>query len=202
MNLYGYVRVSSIDQNEARQIIAMNKNGVLAKNIYIDKQSGKDFERPQYKKLMRKLKNGDVLYILSIDRLGRNYQEIQNEWRVLTKEKKVDICVIDMPILDTRTYKDLLGTFISDLVLQILSFVSESERTNIKKRQKEGIDAAKLRGVKFGRPIKKLPNNFYMLLKYWKKKQISIKTLLNHLDMSEATFYRRLKEIKMIEKNE
>ncbi len=202
MNLYGYVRVSSIDQNEARQIIAMNKNGVLAKNIYIDKQSGKDFERPQYKKLMRKLKNGDVLYILSIDRLGRNYQEIQNEWRVLTKEKKVDICVIDMPILDTRTYKDLLGTFISDLVLQILSFVSESERTNIKKRQKEGIDAAKLRGVKFGRPIKKLPNNFYMLLKYWKKKQISLKTLLNHLDMSEATFYRRLKEIKMIEKNE
>ena len=180
----------------------MNKNGVLAKNIYIDKQSGKDFERPQYKKLMRKLKNGDVLYILSIDRLGRNYQEIQNEWRVLTKEKKVDICVIDMPILDTRTYKDLLGTFISDLVLQILSFVSESERTNIKKRQKEGIDAAKLRGVKFGRPIKKLPNNFYMLLKYWKKKQISLKTLLNHLDMSEATFYRRLKEIKMIEKNE
>ena len=202
MNLYGYVRVSSIDQNEARQIIAMNKNGVLAKNIYIDKQSGKDFERPQYKKLMRKLKNGDVLYILSIDRLGRNYQEIQNEWRVLTKEKRVDICVIDMPILDTRTYKDLLGTFISDLVLQILSFVSESERTNIKKRQKEGIDAAKLRGVKFGRPIKKLPNNFYMLLKYWKKKQISLKTLLNHLDMSEATFYRRLKEIKMIEKNE
>ena len=202
MNLYGYVRVSSIDQNEARQIIAMNKNGVLAKNIYIDKQSGKDFERPQHKKLMRKLKNGDVLYILSIDRLGRNYQEIQNEWRVLTKEKKVDICVIDMPILDTRTYKDLLGTFISDLVLQILSFVSESERTNIKKRQKEGIDAAKLRGVKFGRPIKKLPNNFYMLLKYWKKKQISLKTLLNHLDMSEATFYRRLKEIKMIEKNE
>ena len=202
MNLYGYVRVSSIDQNEARQIIAMNKNGVLAKNIYIDKQSGKDFERLQYKKLMRKLKNGDVLYILSIDRLGRNYQEIQNEWRVLTKEKKVDICVIDMPILDTRTYKDLLGTFISDLVLQILSFVSESERTNIKKRQKEGIDAAKLRGVKFGRPIKKLPNNFYMLLKYWKKKQISLKTLLNHLDMSEATFYRRLKEIKMIEKNE
>ena len=195
MSLYGYVRVSAIDQNEARQIVAMNNNGIEAKNIFIDKQSGKDFNRPKYKKLVKKLKEGDVLYILSIDRLGRNYEEIQNEWRLLTKEKKIDICVIDMPILDTRTYKDLLGTFISDLVLQILSFVSESERVNIRKRQQEGIEAAKLRGVKFGRPIKQLPNNFQILLKCWKQKQIPLNDILTSCNISEATFYRRIKEI-------
>lgn len=149
--IYGYIRVSSIDQNEERQIIAM-KDFVKKQNMFIDKQSGKDFNRPQYNKMIEKLKKNDLLYIKSIDRLGRNYEEILNQWKILTKEMGVDICVIDMPILDTRTYKDLLGTFISDLVLQILSFVSQTERENIKQRQAEGIRAAKLRGVKFGRP--------------------------------------------------
>ena len=135
--IYGYVRVSSTDQNEDRQMMALNKVNVPEKNIYMDKLSGKDFNRPQYKKLVRKLKPGDLLYILSIDRLGRNYEEIQNQWRVLTKEIGIDICVLDMPLLDTRNGKDLMGTFIADLVLQILSFVAQSERENIRKRQQE-----------------------------------------------------------------
>ena len=146
MTEYGYVRVSSTDQNEERQLIVMNGKRILAGNIYIDKQSGKDFERPQYKKMLKRLKAGDLLYILSIDRLGRNYEEIQNQWRILTKEIGADICVIDMPLLDTRNGKDLMGTFIADLVLQILSFVAQSERENIRKRQTEGIAAAKTRG--------------------------------------------------------
>ena len=158
--IYGYIRVSSTDQNEDRQRIAMEAKDVPKKNIYIDKQSGKDFERPQYKRLVRKLKAGDLLYVLSIDRLGRNYKDVQEQWRVLTKEKNVDICVIDMPLLDTRTAKDLMGTFIADLVLQILSFVAENERANIKKRQEQGIAAAKARGVRFGRPEKCVPENF------------------------------------------
>ena len=145
MNTYGYVRVSTKDQNEDRQLIALHELGLSDKYIYVDKQSGKDFNRPQYQKLLRKLRPGDLLYIKSIDRLGRNYEEIQNQWRVLTKEKGVDICIVDMPILDTRRGKDLLGTFISDLVLQLLSFVAENERTNIKQRQAEGIAAAGLR---------------------------------------------------------
>ena len=149
--VYGYVRVSSIDQNEERQIVELSKRNVLSKNIYIDKQSGKSFERPQYKKLVRKLKQGDLLYILSIDRLGRNYLEIQEQWRILTKEKGIDICVIDMPLLDTRNGKDLMGTFIADLVLQILSFVAQNERENIRKRQAQGIAVAKAKGIKFGR---------------------------------------------------
>lgn len=143
---YGYVRVSSLDQNEGRQILEMEKLEILPKNIFIDKQSGKDFERPQYKKLLKKLKNGDLLYILSIDRLGRNHEEIQRQWRHLTKEVGIDICVIDMPILDTRPYKDLLGTFVSDLILQVLSFVAENERDNIRKRQAQGIAAKKHEG--------------------------------------------------------
>ena len=144
---YGYVRVSTKDQNEGRQLIALHEQGVPDKYIYIDKQSGKDFKRPRYQKLLRKLRPGDLLYIKSIDRLGRNYEEIQDQWRVLTKEKRVDICIFDMPILDTRRGKDLLGTFISDLVLQLLSFVAENERTNIRQRQAEGIAAAKAKGV-------------------------------------------------------
>lgn len=158
--VYGYVRVSSIDQNEERQIVELSKRNVLSKNIYIDKQSGKSFERPQYKKLVRKLKQGDLLYILSIDRLGRNYLEIQEQWRILTKEKGIDICVIDMPLLDTRNGKDLMGTFIADLVLQILSFVAQNERENIRKRQAQGIAVAKVKGIKFGRPEIALPENF------------------------------------------
>ena len=153
-NIYGYIRVSSRDQNEDRQLIALREINVPEKNIFTDKQSGKDFDRPQYKKLLKKLKKDDLLYIKSIDRLGRNYEEIQNQWRTLTKEKGVDICVIDMPLLDTRRGKDLMGTFLSDIVLQVLSFVAENERTNIHQRQAEGISAAKKRGVRFGRPPK------------------------------------------------
>ena len=158
--IYGYIRVSSKDQNEDRQMIAMHAEGVNDRHIYMDKQSGKDFKRPQYRRLISKLRPGDLLYIQSIDRLGRNYEEIQEQWRILTKEKAVDICVIDMPLLDTRRGKDLMGTFIADLVLQILSFVAQSERDFIRKRQAEGIIAAKARGVKFGRPPTPLPENF------------------------------------------
>ena len=192
--IYGYVRVSSHEQNEDRQMIAMKEAGILAKNIYLDKQSGKDFERPSYKRLLKRLKQGDVLYIKSIDRLGRNYEEIQNQWRILTKEKKVDIVVIDMPLLDTRRDKNLLGTFISDLVLQLLSFIAENERVNIKQRQAEGIAAAKKRGVKFGRPSKGIPDNFTEYVDKWRKKEISTADVLDKLHMSESTFYRRLRE--------
>ncbi len=159
--IYGYVRVSSTDQNEDRQMAAMSEIDVPPENIYTDKLSGKDFEHPRYKEMVRKLKAGDLLYILSIDRLGRNYEEIQNQWRIITKEKRADICVIDMPLLDTRQGKDLMGTFIADLVLQILSFVAQNERENIKKRQAERIASAKDKGVLFGRPAKDVPNDFY-----------------------------------------
>lgn len=160
--IYGYVRVSTKDQNEDRQMIALRELAVPERNIFIDKQSGKDFERPQYKRLVRRLKKDDLLYIKSIDRLGRNYVEIQEQWRVLTKEKGVDVVVIDMPLLDTRRGKDLMGTFLSDIVLQVLSFVAENERTNIRQRQAEGIAAAKAKGVRFGRTPKSLP----MVLEY------------------------------------
>ena len=149
--IYGYIRVSSTDQNEDRQLIAMKERGIPSNHIFTDKQSGKDFKRPQYRSLMKRLREGDQLCITSIDRLGRNYEEIQEQWRILTRDKKVDIAVFDMPLLDTRRDKDLLGTFIADLVLQVLSFVAQNERENIKKRQAEGIAAAKARGVKFGR---------------------------------------------------
>lgn len=200
MEIYGYVRVSSTDQNEDRQLIALQEKGVSDRNIYMDKQSGKDFNRPQYKKLVQKLRPGDLVYILSIDRLGRNYEEIQNQWRVLTKEKGIDICVIDMPLLNTRQGKDLMGTFIADLVLQILSFVAQSERENIKKRQAEGIAAAKARGVKFGRPKKATPENFGKLVANWEEKDISLPEVLKQCDMSEATFYRKLREYRFLNK--
>lgn len=199
-NIYGYVRVSSTDQNEDRQLIAMSEKNIPQKNIYIDKQSGKDFERPQYKRLVKRLKPGDLLYILSIDRLGRNYEEIQRQWRVLTKDIGIDVCVIDMPLLDTRNGKDLMGTFIADLVLQILSFVAQSERENIKKRQAEGIAAAKAKGVKFGRPEKSVPNDFPRLIQDWEKNKLSFSELLKLCNMSEATFYRRLREYRLVNK--
>ena len=157
---YGYVRVSTKDQNENRQLEAMKQLEILKKNIYVEKISGKDFDRPIYQKLVKKLRPDDLLYIKSIDRLGRNYEEILEQWRILTKEKKVDIVVLDMPLLDTRRGKDLIGTFLSDIVLQVLSFVAENERSNIKQRQAEGIAIAKARGVRFGRPPKPLPSNF------------------------------------------
>ena len=194
---YGYVRVSSIDQNEERQRLAMEKIGIPVSNLFIDKQSGKDFERPQYKKLVKKLKAGDLLYILSIDRLGRNYEEIQKQWRILTKEIGIDICVIDMPLLDTRNGKDLMGTFIADLVLQILSFVAQSERENIKKRQAQGIAAARARGVKFGRLEISAPENFAKTVKAWERKEITVYEALKATGLSEATFYRRLREYRM-----
>lgn len=198
MSIYGYVRVSSTDQNEDRQMIALREAAVPEKNIFMDKQSGKDFDRPNYRKLVGKLKAGDLLYILSIDRLGRNYEEIQKQWRVLTKEIGIDICVLDMPFLDTRNGKDLMGTFIADLVLQILSFVAQSERENIKKRQAEGIAAAKARGVKFGRPEKEVPDDFAKIVTAWEQKRLPFAEVLKQCNMSEATFYRRLREYRLL----
>ncbi len=200
MNIFGYVRVSSTDQNEDRQMLAMQEKSVPEKNIYVDKQSGKDFNRPQYQKLVKKLKPGDLLYILSIDRLGRNYEEIQRQWRVLTKDIGIDICVIDMPLLDTRNGKDLMGTFIADLVLQILSFVAENERVNIKKRQAEGIAAAKQKGVRFGRPEIPPPDNFAEIVAAWEAKKIPFAEAIRQCGMSEATFYRRLREYRLAKK--
>lgn len=187
--IYGYARVSSKDQNEDRQRIALHEMGVPETNIYIDKQSGKDFERPAYRSMVRKLKSDDLIYIKSIDRLGRNYEEIQNQWRILTKEKGVDIYVIDMPLLDTRRGKDLVGTFLSDIVLQVLSFVAENERTNIRQRQAEGIAAAKARGVKFGRPALPYPDNFRKIHHDWRKKRITLKQAANACGMPVGTFY-------------
>lgn len=194
--IYGYIRVSSKDQNEDRQLIALNDVGVEHKNIYLDKKSGKNFDRPQYKKLLRKLKKNDLLYIKSIDRLGRNYEEILQQWRVLTKEKGIDIVVLDMPMLDTRRGKDLMGTFLSDIVLQVLSFVAENERTNIKQRQAEGIAAAKAKGVKFGRPSLPLPDNFYKVHKAWRSKKITLKEAANACNMPVGTFYGKAKKFE------
>ena len=195
--IYGYVRVSSTDQNEDRQMLEMQRLKIKKKNIYIDKQSGKDFNRPSYQRLLGKLKKGDLLYVKSIDRLGRNYKEIQDQWRVLTKEMEVDVVVIDMPLLDTRVYKDLMGTFIADLVLQVLSFVAENERVNIRKRQEEGIKAAKLKGVMCGRPMIKVPDNFGSLVKQWERGHIRAEDVAKECDMSIATFYRRLREYRL-----
>ena len=189
MSVYGYIRVSSKDQKEDRQQIALKEVGVELQNIYVDKQSGKDFNRPQYKKMLRKLKKDDLLYIKSIDRLGRNYEEILQQWRILTKEKGVDIVVLDMPLLDTRRGKDLMGTFLSDIVLQVLSFVAENERTNIKQRQAEGIAAAKAKGIKFGRPPLPLPDNFYEVHKAWRSKKITLKQAAEACNMPVGTFY-------------
>ena len=196
MKTYGYIRVSSTDQNEDRQRLAMRARKIPPDNIFTDKQSGKDFQRPQYRRMVKKLRPGDLLYILSIDRLGRNYREIQEQWRVLTKERGVDVCVIDMPLLDTRTAKDLMGTFIADLVLQILSFVAENERANIKKRQEQGIAAAKARGVRFGRPEKPVPGDFPEIVRKWECQELDIGGVLKLCGMSDATFYRRLKEFR------
>ncbi len=197
--VYGYIRVSSRDQNEDRQLIALNEVGVDPKSIYLDKQSGKDFERPQYKKLLRKLKKDDLLYIKSIDRLGRNYEEILQQWRYLTKDKGIDIVVLDMPLLDTRRGKDLMGTFLSDIVLQVLSFVAENERTNIRQRQAEGIAAAKARGVKFGRPPKPVPDNFYEIHKAWRAKKLSLKEAAKACNMPVSTFYGKARKFENVD---
>ena len=198
MSVYGYIRVSSKDQKEDRQQIALKEVGVELPNIYVDKQSGKDFNRPQYKKMLLKLKKDDLLYIKSIDRLGRNYEEILQQWRILTKEKGVDIVVLDMPLLDTRRGKDLMGTFLSDIVLQVLSFVAENERTNIKQRQAEGIAAAKAQGIKFGRPPLPLPDNFYEVHKAWRSKKITLKQAAAACNMPVGTFYGKARKFENV----
>ena len=194
------MRVSSADQHEDRQMLAMSELKIPEKQIFIDKLSGKDFNRPAYQSLVKKLKSGDLLYIKSIDRLGRNYDEIQNQWRILTKERGVDIAVIDMPLLDTRLHRDLIGTFLADTVLQILSFVAQNERENIRKRQMEGILAARARGVRFGRPIKKPPENFEILVKQWERGRLDFEEVLRLTGLKEATFYRRLRELRLIKR--
>ena len=192
---YGYIRVSTKEQCEERQLIALREFPVPDENIFMDKLSGKDFNRPQYKKLLRKLKRGDILVIKSIDRLGRNYEEILNQWRIITKEKQADIVVLDMPLLDTRqTGRDLTGTFVADLVLQILSYVAQTERENIRQRQMEGIAAAKLRGVQFGRPRKPVPENFFDLKERWERKEISSRKAAKELHIAQDTFLRWVHE--------
>lgn len=196
-NIYGYVRVSSKEQNEDRQRLALCEQKIPEKNIFMDKQSGKDFNRPQYKQLFRQLEKEDILYVKSIDRLGRNYEEIQYQWRLLTKEKGVDIVVLDMPLLDTRRGKDLMGTFLSDIVLQVLSFVAENERTNIRQRQAEGIAAAKARGVRFGRPPRPLPANFHQIYQQWKAGKITGVAAAEACKMPLSTFRYRAVVYKM-----
>ena len=186
--IYGYIRVSTREQNEDRQRLALAALPVPEENIYMDKQSGKDFERPQYRRLVRRLRRDDLLYVKSIDRLGRNYSEILEQWRMLTKEKGVDIAVLDMPLLDTRRGKDLMGTFLSDIVLQVLSFVAENERDNIRQRQAEGIAAAKARGVRFGRPPLPLPDNFHMLHQAWRGQKITLRQAARACGMPTGTF--------------
>ena len=199
MKTYGYIRVSSADQNEDRQLVAMQKLQIPSENLFIDKLSGKDFNRPNYQKMIEALEKDDLLYITSSDRLGRNYEEIQNQWRIITKEKDSDVVVLDMmPILDTRQYKDVMGKFIADLVLSILSFAAHKERDNIRARQAEGIAAAKARGVRFGRPEKPLPSNFGDLVKQWEQGKITIQNLLTVCEMGRSTFYQRLHEYRLL----
>lgn len=195
-NIYGYVRVSSKDQNIERQVFAMKEYNIPSNKLFIEKKSGKNFDRPIYKKLKRKLKKGDLLIIKSIDRLGRNYDEITEEWRNITKIKKADIKVIDMPLLDTTYGKDLLGSFISDLVLQIMSFLAQNEREMIRQRQREGIDAALRRGVKFGNKIKEMPENFHELYDLWEQEEITATNFAEMCDVSRTTLYKRINDKK------
>ena len=195
--IFGYIRVSTKEQCEERQVIALHDFPVQDDNIFMDKLSGKDFNRPQYKKLLRKLKRGDILVVKSIDRLGRNYDEILNQWRIITKEKRAHIVVLDMPLLDTRhTGKNLTGIFVADLVLQILSYVAQTERENIRQRQMEGIAAAKLRGIQFGRPRKPVPENFFYVKEQWEKGKISSRQAAKELHIAQDTFLRWVREQK------
>lgn len=195
-NAYGYIRVSSRDQNEDRQRIALQELPVPVKNIFVDKQSGKDFGRSSYRRMLECMKQGDVLYVSSIDRLGRNYREILEQWRLLTKEKEIDIVVLDMPLLDTRKDKDLMGTFLSDIVLQVLSFVAENERINIRQRQAEGIAAAKARGVRFGRPALPYPDNFQNIYYAWREKKITLRQAAEACGMPVGTFYGKARKFE------
>ena len=195
-DVYGYVRVSSRDQNEDRQMIALRELAVADKNIFMDKQSGRDFERPAYKRMLQRMKKNDLLYIKSIDRLGRNYGEILEQWQTLTREKEIDIVVLDMPLLDTRRGKDLMGMFLSDIVLQVLSFVAENERSNIRQRQAEGIAAAKARGVRFGRPAIPCPDNFGEVYREWRNKKITLRQAADACEMSVGTFYGKARKLE------
>ena len=194
IKIYGYMRVSSREQNEDRQGIALLEIGVPEKNIFMDKLSGKNFERPQYKKLIKKLDGNSVLFVKSIDRLGRNYKDLNEQWRIITKEKGADIVVVDMPLLDTRREKNLLGTLISDIVLALLSYVAENERMNIKQRQAEGIAAAKARGIKFGRPPLRLPDNFHQVHKEWREGKISVTQAAKACGLPQSTFFRKARK--------
>lgn len=196
IKLYGYMRVSSREQNEDRQKIALEEMGVPTANIYMDKQSGKDFERKQYKRLLRKLDKHSILFIKSIDRLGRNYSDLNEQWRIITKEKRADIVVIDLPLLDTRRDKNLLGTFISDIVLVLLSYVAENERVNIRQRQAEGIAAAKARGVKFGRPPRPIPENFYEIHAKWRRKEMNLEKAAKLCNLPPSTFYKNARNME------
>lgn len=199
MTIFGYVRVSTTGQNEDRQLITMQELNEEIR-IFTDKQSGKDFDRPQYKKMIRQMKKGDLLYVVSLDRLGRNYTEIKEQWRILTHKKGIDICILDMkPILDTRASKDLFGTVISDLVLSILSFCAENERTYIRQRQAEGIAAARARGVHLGRRRNPVPHNFNDIIKRWENGELKTSEVLKICNMKESTFYRRLRELRQSE---
>ena len=198
--IFGYVRVSTKEQNEDRQLLALLECGVPEKNILMDKQSGKDFNRPEYKALLKRLRAGDLLYVQSIDRLGRNYSDIQSQWRILTKERGVDIVVLDMPLLDTRRDRDLMGNFVADLVLQILAFVAESERENIRRRQAEGIAAARKNGIHLGRKPICIPPNFGEVVRQWEKSKVSLSDALNQCKMSKSTFYRRMREYHLTHK--
>ncbi len=195
-DIFGYIRVSSRDQNEERQVVALREMMIPEKNIFMDRQSGKDFERPSYKRMVRRMKKEDLLYIKSIDRLGRNYEEILEQWRILTKEKGIDIVVLDMPLLDTRRGKDLMGTFLSDIVLQVLSFVAENERTAIRQRQAEGIAAAKANGVKFGRPATPCPDNFQKVHRDWRTKKITLRQAAEACGMPVGTFYGKARKFE------
>ena len=192
--IYGYARVSTMEQKEDRQIFALREKGVDESNIYLDKISGKDFNRKMYRLLTQKLRPGDLLYVKSIDRLGRNYRDIIEQWRFLTMEKQIDIVILDMSLLDTRKGKDLMGTFLSDIVLQVLSFVAENERVNIRQRQREGIAMAKRRGIHLGRPLKKLPSKFVQIYDQWWRRQITGKEAARRCRMPLSTFYRKAKQ--------
>ncbi|MDO4438307.1 MAG: recombinase family protein [Eubacteriales bacterium] len=196
MREFYYVRVSTKDQNEDRQLLAIKGLNIPERNIFIDKQSGKDFNRPKYQQLLSQMKKDDLLYVKSIDRLGRNYDEILEQWRILTKEKAIDIVVLDMPLLDTRIGKDLMGTFLSDIVLQILSFAAENERASIRQRQAEGIVVARARGVRFGRPPIPLPDNFYQIYNAWRNKEIILGQAANLCNMSGGTFYSKARKFE------
>ena len=195
MSMYGYARVSTKEQREDRQLMALTEMRLSLENIYVDKQSGKDFERPMYRRLIKKLKEEDLLYIKSIDRLGRNYEEILQQWRLLTKDKQADIVVLDMPLLDTRRGKDLMGTFISDLVLQILSYVAQTERENIRQRQQEGIALAKANGTHFGRDLREIPN-FDKILKQYNRKEITVTEAATKCGLSRQGFYKRVRALQ------